>query len=110
MSEWANLFAGASVSLERGFGGIATHGIAVFISASTGNRTERFVLAFRRSKVLVLVSALLNASVLAKNNSHDCFLNALVRISPTYKRHIKQKPKPKIGLGFILAEISGIRV
>ena len=64
---------------------------------------ERFVLAFRRSKVLVLVCALLNASVTAKNNSQDCFLYAFVRISPTYKPISKIKGCP-IGHPLILAE------
>ena len=52
MSERANLFAGVSVSLERGFGGIATHGIAVLISASTESWRRDSFLHFAGQKCL----------------------------------------------------------
>ena len=43
-----------------------------------------FVLAFHKTKMLVYAYVLLNASVIATNNSLDCLLDAFVRIPSTF--------------------------
>ena len=52
-------------------------------------------LAFRKAKVLVYMYALLHTSVIAKNNSQDCFLDAFVQISPTSFVLNENKRTPK---------------
>ena len=48
------------------------------------------VLAFRKARVLVLLYALLNASVIVANNSLDCLLFTFVQLPATYYFRIKK--------------------
>lgn len=45
----------------------------------TNKDKQGFVLAFRKTRVQILLYVLLNASVIAKNNSLDCFCTLLFK-------------------------------
>ena len=65
-------------------------------------RRDSFLLSSKQLR-RIKVCAFRIASVTAKNSSQDCFIDAFVRISPTYKLLSKIKRCPT-GHPFILAE------